>query len=72
MVGSGPNQEEFMGSQHQDHFLNLKQRRDREVSVHTIHTSRSQSRSGSHVSHEKETKAMQLEIDCLQRRLRYE
>ena len=35
MVGSGPNQKEFVGSQRQDHFLNLERRRDREVSVHT-------------------------------------
>ena len=46
MVGSGPNQAESMGSQHQDHFCNLEQRRDREESVHTTNTSRSQSRGG--------------------------
>ena len=39
MVGSGPNLEESIGSQHQDHFVNLECRRDREVSVHTTHTS---------------------------------
>ena len=61
-----------MGSQHQDHFLNIKRMRDQEISVQTTHTSRSQSRSGSHVSHEKDTKAMQLEIDCLRRRLRHD
>ena len=33
MVGSGPNREESIGSQLQDHFLNLERRRDREVSV---------------------------------------
>ena len=33
MVGSGPNWEESIGSQCQDHFLNLERRRDREVSV---------------------------------------
>ena len=33
MVGSGPNREESIGSQRQDHFLNLESRRDREVSV---------------------------------------
>ena len=33
MVGSGPNREESIGSQRQDHFLNLERRRDREVSV---------------------------------------
>ena len=51
MVASGLDREESMGSQRQDHFLNLKQMRDREVSMHTTHTSGTQSRSGSHVSH---------------------
>ena len=45
-----------MGSQRQDHFLNLERRRDREVSVHTTHTSRSHSRTESHVSHGEETR----------------
>ena len=57
MVGSGPNQAEFMGSQRQDHFRDLEQRRDWEGSVHTTHT-RSQSRSGSRVSHKKNVKDM--------------
>ena len=70
MVGSGLNLEEFMGSQRQDHFVNLERRRDWEVSVHTTNTSGSQSQRGSHVSHEKDTKAMQREIDHLRRRLR--
>ena len=72
MVGSGPNQEECMGSQCQDHFLNLEWRRDREVSMHTTYTSKSQSRNGSHVSYEENTRTMQLEIDHLRRRLRRE
>ena len=72
MVGSGPNLEEFMGSQHQDHFVNLERRRNREVSVHTTNTSRSQSQSGSHLSHEENTRAMQLEIDHLERKLHHE
>ena len=59
-----------MGSQRQDHFLNLERRRDREVSMHTTHTSKSQSQSGSHVSYEENTRTMQLEIDHLRRRLR--
>ena len=71
MVGSSPTLEESMGSQHQDHFVNLECRRDQEVSVHTTHTSRSQSSSGSHLSHEENTKAMQLEIDHLKRKLRH-
>ena len=40
--------------------------------MHTTHTSRSQSQSESHLSHEENTKAMQLEIDHLKRRLCHE
>ena len=58
MVGSGLNLEESMGSQRQDHFVNLERRRDREVNVHTTNISGSQSRRGNHVSHKKDTKAM--------------
>ena len=61
-----------MGSQHQNHFVNLERRMNREVSVHTTHTSRSQSRSGSHLSHEENARAMQLEIDHLKRKLLHE
>jgi len=71
MVGSGPNQAKFTGSQREDHFVNLDQRRDWEVSVHTTHTSMSQSRNGSHLSHEEDTRALQLEIDHLKRKLRH-
>ena len=72
MVGSGPNQAESMGSQHEDHFVNLERRRDWEVSVHTTHTSRSQSRNGSHLLHKEDTRALQLEIDHLKRKLHHE
>ena len=72
MVVSSSNHKESIGSQCQDHFLNLKQRRDREVSMHTTHTSRSHSQNGSHISHEENTRAMQLEIDRLKRKLRRE
>jgi len=68
-VGSRLNREESVGSQCQDHSLNLEQRRDCEVSVHTTHTSRSQSRTGSHVSHREETRNLQLEIDHLRKKL---
>ena len=61
--------EESVRSQCQDHFLNLEQRRDCEVSVHTTHTSRNHSRNGSHMSHGEDTKNMQLEIDHLRRKL---
>ena len=40
--------------------------------MHTTHTSRSQSQGGSHFSHEENTKAMQLEIDHLKRKLHHE
>ena len=40
--------------------------------MHTTHTSRSHSWGGSHLSHEKHTKAIQLKIDHLKRRLRHE
>ena len=60
-----------MGSQHQDHFLNLERRKDHKVSMHTTHNSRSHSRTGSHVSHGEETKNLQLEIYHLHRKLRH-
>ena len=72
MVGLEQDKEEFISSQCQDQFLNLEQRRDHEVSVHTTHASRSQSRGGSYISHEENTKSMQLEIDRLCRRLCHE
>ena len=71
MVGSGPNQAESMGSQRQDHFRDLEQKRDLEGSVHTTHN-KSQSRGGSHISHEENARNMQLEIDHLQRKLCHE
>ena len=69
MVGSGSNQAESTRSQRQDHFRELEQKRDWEGSVHTTHTNKSHSRGGSHLSHEKDTKSMQLEIDHLKRSL---
>ena len=61
-----------MGSQHQDHFHELEQRRDWEGSVHTTYTNRSHSRGCSHLSNKKDTEAMPLEIDHLKRSLRHE
>ena len=72
MVGLGSDQAESMGSQRQDHFHELEQMRDQEGSVHTTHTSKSHSWGGSHLSHEKNTKAIQKEIDHLKRSLRHE
>ena len=69
MIGLGLHQQESMGSQRQDDFLNLERKQDREGSVHTTHTSRSYFRVGSHVSHEKNNRAMQREIDHLKKGL---
>ena len=69
MVGSGPHQVESRGSQREDHNVNLKRRGDREVSVHSTHTARNNSRGGCHLSQEKDTKAMQREIDHLKKEL---
>ena len=72
MVGSGPHQAESAGSQRQDDFLNLEHERDREGSMHTMHTSRSHSQVGSHISQrQNNNKAMQLEIDNLKKKLRH-
>ena len=72
MIGSAPHQAESTGSQCVNHFVNLERRRDREGSVHTTQTNRSQSQGKSHLSHEQDTKALQLEIDNLKRKLRHE
>ena len=40
--------------------------------MHTTHTSKSQSRNESHLSYEEDTKALQLEIDHLKRKLHHE
>ena len=72
MLGLGLSLNESMGSQRQDYFVNLERRRDQDVNVPTTYTSRSKSQSGSHLSHEGNTKAMQLEIDHLKRKVRHE
>ena len=69
MVSLGPNQAESMGSQRQDHFHELERMRDREGSVHTTHTNKSQSQGKSHVSYEENARNMQKEIDHLKRSL---
>ena len=63
-------QEESKGSQHSNPFVNLQQREDHEGSAHTTHTSKSQSRGKSHVSHAKNDRDMQREIDELKKELR--
>ena len=64
-------QVESRGSQHSDPFVNLERRGDREGSVRTTHTNKSQSRGKSRVSHVKNNKDMQCEIDELKMELRH-
>ena len=63
-------QAESRGSQHSNPFVNLQQREDHEGSAHITHTSKSQSRGKSHVSHAKNDRDMQREIDELKKELR--
>jgi len=69
MVGSDPRQAESIGSQQQNAFVNLERRKDREGSVHSARIGRSQSRGKGHLSQEENTRALQLEIDQLKRKL---
>ena len=64
-------QVESRGSQHSDPFVNLERRGDREGSVRTTDTSKSQSRGKSRVSHAKNNRDMQREIDELKRELHH-
>ena len=63
-------QAESRGSQHNNSVINLQQEGDHEGSMHTTHTSKSQSRGKSHVSHAKNERDMQCEIDELKKELR--
>ena len=65
-----PHQAESRGSQRNNLIVNPQQRGDHEGSVQTMHTSRSQSRRKSHVSHAKNERNMQREIDELKKKLR--
>ena len=65
-----PYQAESGGSQHNNSVVNPQQRGDHERSVQTTHTSKSQSRGKSHVSHAKNERDMQREIDKLKKKLR--
>ena len=62
-------QAESGGSQHNNSVLNPQQKGDHEGSMHTTHTSKSQSRRKSHVSHAKNERDMQREIDELKKEL---
>ena len=67
-----PHQAESGGTQRNNSVVNPQQRGNREGSVQTTHTSKSQSRGKSHVSHAKNEKDMQCEIDELKKKLRCE
>ena len=62
-------QAELGGSQRNNSVVNPQQRGDHEGSVQTTHTSKSQSRGKSHVSHAKNERDMQREIDELKKKL---
>ena len=64
-------QAESRGSQHSNPRRSLERRGDREGSVHIARTSKSQSREKSRVSHAKDDRDMQREIDELKRELRH-
>ena len=64
-----PHQAESGGSQHNNSVVNPQQRGDHEGSVQTTHTSKSQSWEKSHVSHAKNERNMQREIDELKKKL---
>ena len=63
-------QAELGGSQRNNSVVNPQQRGDHEGSVQTAHTSKSRSRGKSHVSHAKNERDMQREIDELKKKLR--
>ena len=67
---ANPHQAESRGSQHNNSVAYPQQRGDHEGSMHTTHTSKSQSRGKSHVSHAKSERDMQREIDELKKKLR--
>ena len=64
-------QAESKGSQHNNSIVNPQQKGDYEGGMHTTHTSNSQSRGKSHVSHAKNERDMQCEIDKLKKELRH-
>ena len=64
-----PHQAESGGSQRNNSVVNPQQRGDHDGSVQTTHTSKSQSRGKSHVSHPKNERDMQREIDDLKKKL---
>ena len=69
-VDANLHQEKSRGSQHSNPFVSLQQRGDHEGSVHTTHTSKSQSQRKSRVSHANNDRDMQREIDEVKKELR--
>ena len=76
MANLEQDKEEYVGSQRENQFVNLEQRKDKHhapnvmvESYHTEHTERSHSRTRSHISHDQETQKLQLEIDRLRSKL---
>ena len=64
-------QAESRGYQHGNSRRSLERKGGREGSMHTTHTSKSRSGGKSHVSHAKNDRDMQREIDELKRELRH-
>ena len=64
-----PHQAKSGGFQRNNSVVNPQRRGDHEGSVQTTHTSRSQSRGKSHVSHVKNERDMQREINNLKKKL---
>ena len=62
-----PHQAESGGSQHNNSVVNPQQRGNHEGSGQNTHTNKSQSRGKSHVSHAKNERDMQHEIDELKK-----
>ena len=70
-LAGNPCQAESRGSQHGDPYRGLERKEGWKGSVHTTHTSKSHSRGKSHVSHVKNDRDLQREIDVLKRELRH-
>ena len=66
-----PHQAKSGGSQRNNSVVNPQQMGDHEGSGQTTNTNRSQSRGKSHVSHAKNERDMQCEIDELKKKLRH-
>ena len=70
-VDANPHQAELRGSRHGNPHQSLERREGREGSVRITHTTKSRSYGKSHVSHAKNDRDLQREIDELKRELRH-